>query len=151
VSKPLAFLDYPQAMKLSYGPYIAASDRIIDPDTFLLVVSLGFDRYEPVTIRLDGLYAPETNEIGFEDWLEVAKPLLPRDTPVQLYSRTGSFVPTFTRFVGSIRLDDGSDLANRINEGIAAVLEGKGFTQFEARPVRMMPEGHFKIPLKVSK
>lgn len=107
--------------------YRAALKRVIDGDTFELVVDLGFKVGVTVTIRLRNFYAPETGTVDGTVATNRAVAAFAAARTIILQTtktRTGSDVQTFARYVADIWLDgvslaetlaskDGSELIAR--------------------------------------
>lgn len=107
--------------------YRARLERVIDGDTLSLAVDLGFSVSIVVSVRLDGVDAPEvrggSSEIrtaGYEAAAFVYEWCLPREVldewPLEV---TTSKVRSFARWVGTVRCD-GVDL------GEALIANGHG-------------------------
>lgn len=96
--------------------YRAALKRVIDGDTFVLRVDLGFEVHRDVTVRLRGLLAPESNELGGPEAtakvyavLSTAKVIIVQT----LKTKTGTDVMSFTRYVADVYCD-GISLADTL-------------------------------------
>jgi micrococcal nuclease len=95
-------------------------ERVVDGDTVHVVVSLGLDEYAYRMIRLQGADAPELFS-GPPEERERGKAardflvqLLPQGTKCRL--ATHRDVSTFGRYVASIELEDGTDIATTLIE-----------------------------------
>lgn len=130
MSKPSPFLDFPASEKLPYGPYVAFFDRATDPDTVVVCVDLGFDHYPPVSIRLKGLRAPESHQLGADELVAMIEKVAPYGTHCTLYSertpRSYEQTRTFTRYVGEVVLPGNRDLATLVNAEIKRLEEKLG-------------------------
>jgi len=120
MSKPSQFQDWPANLDVAYGPYRAVIERVVDGDTVHVVVSLGLDEYGYRMIRIRGAFAPELfsgppeeRERGkaARDFLAA---LLPVGTKCRL--TTERDVTTFGRYVASMELEDGTDVATALIE-----------------------------------
>jgi len=108
-----------------YGPYRAVIERVVDGDT-VHVVSLGFDEYAYRMIRIKDAFAPELFSGPPEERErgKAARDSLAGLLPVWAKCRlaTQRDVTTFGRYVASIKLEDGRDVATaRIQAGHATL------------------------------
>ncbi|QIN79582.1 hypothetical protein GBA65_14835 [Rubrobacter marinus] len=128
--KPTPMLSYPAKEKLPYGPWIGYFDRATDPDTVVACVSVGFDLYPPVSIRLRGLRAPESHQIGADELVAAIERVAPYGTHCNVYSektpRSGDQKTTFARYVGDVVLSGNRDLAALVNAEIKRLEEQLG-------------------------
>jgi micrococcal nuclease len=115
MSKPSQFQDWPESLDVPYGPYRAVIERVVDGDTVHVVASLGLDEYAYRMIRIKGAFAPELFS-GLPEERERGKAartfldgLLPVGTKCRL--TTERDITTFGRYVASIELADGRDVA----------------------------------------
>lgn len=126
--KPLLALDPDK--RLPYGPFNAYYDRTTDPDTVVLVVDLGFSVYLPVSIRLRGLRAPESHQIGAEELVAAIDRVAGYGTLCEVYTektpRSKDQKMTFTRYVGDVVLEGNRDLAAFVNAEIKRLEEEWG-------------------------
>lgn len=110
MAKPGAFLgSWPQELAPTFGPYRAVLDRWVDADTGLFLVDLGFGHYVHIAIRLDGYSSAEKWTDEGKAAIAFANDLAPPGSRALIYSRDGSFDPTFDRWDGSILLERGLD------------------------------------------
>lgn len=115
MAKPLSYTHpWPDSLKASYGPYRATLDRWIDGDTGLFLVDLGFGRYEPVEVRIEGLECADKPHPERETAMAYAEDLLRRDGRVRLH--TGEMKPTFSRWVARVELEHGLDFRQAMFE-----------------------------------
>jgi micrococcal nuclease len=126
VSKPVQFQEWPEDLSVPYGPYRAVIERVVDGDTVHVMVSLGLDEYAYRMIRIKDAFAPELfsgppkeRERGkaARDFLVE---LLPEGTKCRLITERD--VSTFGRYVASIELEDGTDVATALVEAGHATL-----------------------------
>jgi micrococcal nuclease len=115
MSKPSQFQDWPESLDVPYGPYRAVIERVVDGDTVHVIASLGLDEYAYRMIRIKGAFAPELFS-GPPEERERGKAartfldgLLPVGTKCRL--TTERDITTFGRYVASIELADGRDVA----------------------------------------
>lgn len=88
--------------------YRAALKRVIDGDTFVLRVDLGFEVHRDVTIRLRGLFAPESSDLGGPEATAKAYTVLSTAKVIivqTLKTKAGTDVMSFTRYVADIYCD----------------------------------------------
>lgn len=120
VSKPAQFQGWPESLNVPYGPYRAVIERVVDGDTVHVGVSLGLDEYAYRMIRIKGAFAPELfsgppeeRERGkaARDFLAA---LIPVGTKCRLTTERDT--STFGRYVASIELEDGRDVATALIE-----------------------------------
>lgn len=120
MSKPVQFQEWPESLSVPYGPYRAVIERVVDGDTVHVGVSLGLDEYAYRMIRIKNAFAPELfsgppeeRERGkvARDFLAA---LIPEGTKCRL--TTERDVTTFGRYVASIELEDGRDVATALIE-----------------------------------
>lgn len=114
MSKPAAFQNWPHNLPPSYGPYTAVLDRVIDGDTYCFWVSVGFDLYPYITVRLFEASCPETSTAEGRSARDYVEHLMPQGTRVILRTDKNHASPTFTRWLASVLLDDGRDLASHL-------------------------------------
>ena len=130
MAKPKPMLNYPANEKLPYGPWIGFFDRATDPDTVVVCVSAGFDLYPPVSIRLRGLRAPESHQIGADELVAAIERVAPYGTHCNIYSektpRSNDQKTTFSRYVGDVVLSGNRDLAALVNAEIKRLEETLG-------------------------
>ncbi len=67
MSKPAQFQEWPQSLSVSYGPYRAVIERVVDGVAVHVVVSLGLDEYAYRMIRLRSVNTPELFSGTVED------------------------------------------------------------------------------------
>lgn len=128
--KPKPLLALKAEKKLPYGPYNAYFDRPTDPDTCVVVVDLGFSQYLPVSVRLRGLRAPESNQIGAEELVAAINRVAAYGTLCEVYTektpRSADQKTTFSRYVADVVLEDNRDLAAFVNAEIRRLEETMG-------------------------
>jgi micrococcal nuclease len=97
--------------------YKAILQRVIDGDTVELTVDCGFKIFHDVTIRLNGVEAPELRDIGGEQAKQRVFDLLDGVSfTVRTYlTRNKTYKKSFTRYIGDIVFDDGSLLSQILN------------------------------------
>lgn len=120
MSKPTQFQNWPEGIDVPYGPYRAVIERVVDGDTVHVSVSLGLDEYAYRMIRIKNAFAPELFS-GPPEERERGKAardflveLLPVGTKCTLATQRD--VSTFGRYVASIQLEDGTDVATALIE-----------------------------------
>lgn len=130
MARPSPLLAFPKALQLPYGPFMAYVDRAIDGDTVLVCLDLGFDENPVRAIRLKGVRAPESHQVGGPELASFVDTIAPYGTPCNVYSektpRSGDQKRTFTRYVGEIILEGGRDLEVLVNEEIKRLEETMG-------------------------
>ncbi len=115
VAKPNEFFNWPAQLPVTYGPYKAVVDRIVDGDTAIFCVDAGLDMYPVVAIRLLGVNAPELREAGGKESKAFLEELLPLGAPVLLRTdKNEDWRRTFERWVAGVRTADGLDVASEI-------------------------------------
>lgn len=86
--------------------------RVIDGDTFEVMCDLGFKIYLEITVRLNGIDAPETSTNAGVEAILFAENLLPVDTRVIVTSRQ---LDKYGRAVADVVLrDTGASVAERM-------------------------------------
>lgn len=110
MAKPPGLTYFPESLKVPYGPYMGASSRVVDGDTFVAVLNFGAERYPHLAVRIYGINAPEHYQPGGDEATAYLESLLPRDTPCVIRSHGWSF----GRIVGSVLLKDGADVATEM-------------------------------------
>lgn len=122
MSRPTPFLDFPAEDRQPFGPYMAFFDRATDADTVVVCVDVGFDHYPQVSIRLEGLAAPEPHQIGGAELTRFIETVVPYGTHCVIYSektpRSARQVMSFARYVGRVILEGGVDLAEMVGAEI---------------------------------
>ena len=128
--KPKPLLALSPTSRLPYGPFNAYFDRPTDPDTVVLVVDLGFSVYLPVSVRLRGLRAPESHQIGADELVAAIDRVAKYGTLCEVYTertpRSGDQKTTFSRYVGDVVLEGNRDLAAFVNAEIKRLEETLG-------------------------
>jgi len=111
--------------------YFANIVRVHDGDTIQVDVDLGFYTWRrKVWARIAGISARELSMVGGQEAADYLEGLLPAGTPVVIQStRIGADpadVMSFDRYVMSVTLPDGRDLADVLTSGgWAAPWDGK--------------------------
>jgi len=120
MSKPVQFQEWPESLDVPYGPYRAVVERVVDGDTVHVMASLGMDEYAYRMIRIQGAFAPELFS-GPPEERERGKAardflvsLAPPGTKCRLTTQRDT--TTFGRYVASIELEDGTDVATALIE-----------------------------------
>lgn len=119
--KPAEFENFPDklARLAAFGPYRAVVRHIVDGDTLDLLVSVGFNTYVYLTVRVRLIDTPELNS---RDTAERARAQAARDYVSTVLAPIGSPVvittfkdrQTFGRYVADITLADGRDFATEV-------------------------------------
>ena len=94
--------------------YSAKVLRVIDGDTIELDVDLGFRVRRTLRVRLAGVDAPECRGASRAKGIAskvVAEKILLGGNPVKLKTRRGR---SFDRWIGTIELQDGTDLGSEL-------------------------------------
>lgn len=116
MAKPVQFDRWPDSLPVDYGPYRCVVERVVDGDTIYVLIDCAFGIYAYESIRLMGIDAPEMFSGPPEErergraskaFLEA---LAPPGTKCLL--RTDRDKTTFGRYVGSLLLADGRDVAS---------------------------------------
>ncbi len=112
MAKPHAFSSsaWPKALPISYGPYPVVMDHARDGDTFECFASVGFDSYPIIAVRILGINCPELGEPGGAEAKAFLEALMPQGTPALIRTHGRSF----DRWVASVLLADGTDVATEI-------------------------------------
>jgi micrococcal nuclease len=100
--------------------YRAHAKRVLDGDTFIVNVDLGFEVWSAIRVRVRDIQAPElVTEAGelARDWALLT--LLPISGPQRFTLR--SFGRSFERWVCDVWLSDGASYADKIVEAGHAV------------------------------
>jgi endonuclease YncB( thermonuclease family) len=125
--KPVEFTDWPQVLKVGFGPYRAVCHHHVDGDTFDFLIDKGFNGYDYHAVRLYGVDTPETNRAASKAAGLAAKEFVQRAMPVgaRVVLRTLADPDSFGRYLAAIQLEDGRDLATElIRAGHAVPFEG---------------------------
>ena len=111
----------------TFGPYPARVDRVIDGDTALLTIDLGFDHFVPgqdldgktrMACRVYGINSPELSTDAGKAARDYAMTLLPVGTRCTVVSH--GYDKYGGRWDGDIHLPDGSSFGQRmIDAGFA--------------------------------
>lgn len=130
MTRPAPLLAYPKSLELPYGPFMAYVDRAIGADTILVTLDLGWDEHPVRAIRLKGVQAPESDQIGGEELAAFVDTVAPFGTPCNVYSektpRSMGQKRTFTRFAGDVILEGNRDLGALVNAEIKRLEEELG-------------------------
>lgn len=121
--KPVEFLDWPQSLSASYGPYRAVVGHHVDGDTFDVLIDFGFNEYRYTPLRLAGIDTPETNRLATKEAGLAAKAFAVSVMPIgaQVLLNTRPDPDSFGRYVADITLESGADLATLLVESGHAV------------------------------
>jgi micrococcal nuclease len=105
--------------------YRGSAVRIIDGDTFVLEVDLGFRVFHELSIRIAGIDAPEVTGATKEAGLAATDALHDLIGGLPLYVRTDRDRRSFARYVGWVYADaGGGELLD-----VAAAMVAGGFAQ----------------------
>ena len=114
--KPPAFDQWPAEIDPGFGPYRGVVQKIIDGDTLYILLDGGFQVYSYHSIRLFGVNAPElyTSDAAERERGRAARSFVESIAPpgTKCLVRTDKDHTTFGRYVASILLADGTDLAS---------------------------------------
>lgn len=95
--------------------YRAACRRVVDGDTFVADVDLGFRVSCAVTVRLRGVNAPEHNKPGGQDATDFLRALLLGDSePTEVLLQSFHDAQSFARWICDAWLPTGQPLADAI-------------------------------------
>ncbi len=115
---PPEFDNWPVAIHPGYGPYRAVVDRVVDGDTLYVLISTGFNTYSYHSIRVAGINSPElfTSDPIEREKGRAAKAYLESIAPpgTKCLLRTDKDKTTFGRYVGSMTLESGIDVASEM-------------------------------------
>ncbi len=121
--QPSVFDDFPESLRCDFGPYMGVLDQWHDADTCKVQLSPGWDETPCRWIRLLGVGAPELYQAGGIATRDFAASLVPPGTPVRVTSfkmpRTGGQTMSFSRYVATIEVESGADVAAEINRFVA--------------------------------
>lgn len=119
--KPQEFAGFPEelAARAPFGPYRAIVKHIVDGDTLDLLVSVGFNDYTYLTVRVRGINTAELNSSNARERkrAEAARDFLATElAPPGAFAVVTTFKDrlTFGRYVADITLDGGRDLATEM-------------------------------------
>jgi micrococcal nuclease len=113
-------------MSSSNYKYKAKCIRVIDGDTIIAEVDLGFNIYTKVSVRLEGIDAPEVRTRDLE---EKKRGLASKEYLEDIFSLDKSFIldskkiDKYGRCLGTIYLGDTNINEEMIEEGFAVVYE----------------------------
>ena len=120
---PSEFTGWPLTLGVGYGPYRAVVRHHVDGDTYDCLIDFGFNMYGYHAIRLLGVDTPETNRPESRDAglaaLEYVRELMPEGSRVKLATLANP--DSFGRYLASITLADGRDVATELRESGHAV------------------------------
>lgn len=118
MSSPKHLLDYPEHMKLPYGPFMGFVEHVHDGDTLTVNVDVGFGHFPVVAIRLENIECPELWQDGGPSAAAFVAYLCDHGSPVVLSTgltpKSRKQKRTFTRYVGIIKTGNGEDLGDLI-------------------------------------
>lgn len=107
--KPIGFDNWPASIQPGFGPYRALSERVVDGDTLYVFADLGLSEYSYVSVRLNGVWAPElfsgTNRIAGAAARDQLATFCPPGT--KLLMSTFKDKETFDRYVADLKQADG--------------------------------------------
>lgn len=135
MSTPRAFDDFPEELRVPFGPYMAVVDRLHDGDTLLVRASTGLDEYPVVWIRLvtedgEGVYAPELSQPGGRECLDYANGLMGYETPCRVATKitpkSHAEAKSFVRYIGSVEFEGGRDLGAEVKRFVEEHGFGRG-------------------------
>ncbi len=111
--KPVEFQGWPESLPVAYGPYRAIVRHHVDGDTLDTLIDFGFNEYRYAVIRLADCDAPEKNRAATKTAglasLQHLQTVAPVGTRVRL--DTAPDPDSFGRYIASVTLEDGADLA----------------------------------------
>lgn len=128
MASPTQFNEWPSNLTPGYGPFRAVIERVVDGDTVYALISLGMEVYAYHSIRVFGIDSPE---LFASDPVERAKgraarayleSICPPGTKCLI--RTNKDKTTFGRYVASLLLSDGRDVASE--------MVGAGYAEWSA-------------------
>ncbi len=116
--RPSEFANFPPELETlaAFGPYRAVIKHIVDGDTYDVLCDAGLNRYPYITIRLLGVDTPETNRAASREAGLAAKAFVEALAPVgtACVITTEPDAMTFGRYVASVELADGTNLAQAL-------------------------------------
>lgn len=126
---PPQFESWPSALPVSWGPYRGVVQRVVDGDTLYALIDVGFSTYVYHSIRVYGIDSPElyTSDPIEKEKGRAARAYLESICPptTKCTLRTDKDRTTFGRYIASILLADGRDVASEmVASGHAAWSEG---------------------------
>ena len=113
-------------MKTNFYLYKARCSRVVDGDTIIAEVDLGFSVYTKVRVRLEGIDAPE---VRTRDLVEKQKGLTSKKYLEDVFSINKEFtleskkLDKYGRCLGTIFIGDVNINEEMIEEGLAEVYE----------------------------
>lgn len=117
---PKQFANWPEVLAPSFGPYRAVVDRIVDGDTLYMLVDLGFNVYVYHSVRIMDIDAPElyTSDLIEREKGRASRAYLESVAPpeTKCLIETDKDKRTFGRYVASVLLEDGADVATLMVE-----------------------------------
>lgn len=116
---PSQFNDWPsQNLTPGYGPYRGVVERVVDGDTFYVLIDAGFSTYVYHSIRIFGIDSPElfTSDPVEREKGRAARAYLESICPpgTACLIRTDKDRTTFGRYVASVLLSGGGDVASEM-------------------------------------
>lgn len=115
---PIQFNNWPSNLAPGYGPYRAVIERVVDGDTAYALISLGMEVYAYHSIRIFGIDSPElyTSDPVEREKGRAARAYLESICPpgAKCLLRTDKDKTTFGRYVASLLLSDGRDVASEM-------------------------------------
>ncbi len=120
---PEEFRDFPDHMRVEFGPYRSVVKRIVDGDTFWCLTSLGFDDYRMMRLRIAAVDCPEMNRAATAEAGKAARDyaatLIPVGSPLIVFTEPDR--DNFGRYVARVMMADGRFLEDALVEAGHAV------------------------------
>ncbi len=117
-TKPPQFTDWPASIDPGFGPFRGVIQRVVDGDTLYILLDCSFSIYTFHSIRIANIDSPELFSGPPEERArgKAAKEYLESIAPpgTKCLLRTDKDKTTFGRYLASILLPNGTDMANEM-------------------------------------
>jgi len=107
--------------------YRARLNRVVDGDTYIMLIDLGFRTYGFHAIRLAGVNAPELRteegdlaKVWATEWFWEHSHLVDAEEGWPFILLTEKLKTTFNRYIGTITCSQGHDLSTAVKEAVEA-------------------------------
>lgn len=120
--KPEAFDNFPDALRVPFGPYMAVVRHVpgrTDGDTFDVTVDAGLNEYPYRVLRLKDVKCEERNTPAGKAAAAFLQALIPNGTPVRVTSKPDP--ETFGRYVATVEF-----LFNGVVEDVGGIMVASG-------------------------
>lgn len=114
----------PRSIEALTYKFYATVLKITDGDTLKVFVNLGFDVSINISIRIKGINAPELNKPESAEAGKASRDYLASIVPIgsQIVIHTEKYRQSFTRFVGDVYTENGSNVAKlMVDAGFAVI------------------------------